>query len=197
MNHTKLVSLSGVLLCATALPNALAQRQNHRPGGRDGASAHRTAASIPSRPGRIAEHRRHDRGHRGDHGRRHHDGSRFNVYFGGSYGYPYYGYGYPYGYGYGYGSGYGYGYRPYGYGYSSPYYGASNEKVYEGRSAGRNGSVVVRVQQRLARAGYYRGAIDGVMGSGTRRAIRAYERAKGLRVDGEIDGQLLATMGVA
>jgi peptidoglycan hydrolase-like protein with peptidoglycan-binding domain len=33
------------------------------------------------------------------------------------------------------------------------------------------------LQRRLARAGYYNGAIDGIMGSQTRRAIRAYERA--------------------
>jgi peptidoglycan hydrolase-like protein with peptidoglycan-binding domain len=32
------------------------------------------------------------------------------------------------------------------------------------------------LQRRLARAGYYHGAIDGIMGPATRRAIRAYER---------------------
>ena len=46
-------------------------------------------------------------------------------------------------------------------------------------------------------AGYYRGAIDGVIGNGTRMAIRAFERNNGLRVDGRIDRQLLATMGLA
>jgi Putative peptidoglycan binding domain len=61
--------------------------------------------------------------------------------------YPYYGY-YPYGYGY-------YGYNAYGYG---------------------NGSSVVELQRRLARAGYYHGRIDGVMGTKTRRALRAYQR---------------------
>lgn len=93
-------------------------------------------------------------------------------------------FGYPFGYGYPYYSSY-----PYGYGY----YGRPREVVY----ASTDGSVVVAVQRRLARAGYYRGTIDGVIGHGTRNAIRSYERAHGLRVDGQIDRRLLATMGLA
>lgn len=58
-------------------------------------------------------------------------------------------------------------------------------------------SLVVEVQRKLARAGYYRGAIDGIIGRGTRSAIRAYERSHRLRVDGLIDQQLLARMGLA
>lgn len=94
----------------------------------------------------------------------------------GGYGYPFYGY--PY-----------YSYYPYGY----RYYG-TNQVVYETNSNGAGGSVVVQVQQQLARDGYYRGAIDGVMGSRTHYAIRAYERSHGLSVDGEIDDELLGTM---
>jgi peptidoglycan hydrolase-like protein with peptidoglycan-binding domain len=55
--------------------------------------------------------------------------------------------------------------------------------------------MAARVQRQLADAGYYHGAIDGVVGDGTRRAIRNYERDNGLPVDGEIDNQLLATLG--
>lgn len=131
-------------------------------------------------------------------------------YYGGGYGYggyPYcggYGYGYPgvrlgFGYpGYGYGSSYG-GYSGgyYG-GYGSSYGGYANGGSYNGgRSYGYNGNVVARVQQRLARAGFYRGSVDGVMGPRTRYAITAYERQHGLRVDGQIDRQLLATLGLA
>lgn len=90
------------------------------------------------------------------------------------------GFGYPFAYGYPY-----YGYYPYGYGY------------YQGPATGADQSLVVQVQRRLARAGYYRGAIDGVMGNGTRSAIRSYERTHGLRVDGQIDQRLLATMGLS
>jgi peptidoglycan hydrolase-like protein with peptidoglycan-binding domain len=38
---------------------------------------------------------------------------------------------------------------------------------------------VAELQSRLASAGYYHGAIDGIMGPATRRAIRAYERHSG------------------
>ncbi len=41
------------------------------------------------------------------------------------------------------------------------------------------GSRVAQLQSRLASAGYYHGAIDGIMGPATRRAIRAYERDHG------------------
>ena len=104
-----------------------------------------------------------------------------------SYGYPYYGY-YPYGYypydyyGYGYGydpygndyyGGSAYGYGDQGYGYGDQGYGYSNRY--------RGGSSVVELQRRLARAGYYDGAIDGIMGPATRRALRAYERSHNQR----------------
>jgi Putative peptidoglycan binding domain len=124
-------------------------------------------------------------------------------FYGGDYGgysyyggYPYYGSSY-YG-GYPYGS-YGDGYYPYGYGYGSNYYYGSSYPYYSNGTVYRsyNGSVVARVQERLARAGYYRGPIDGVMGPRTHYAIRVYERRHGLPVDGIIDRRLLATMGIA
>src|ERR1041385_471183 len=68
-----------------------------------------------------------------------------------------------------------YPYPPYSYGYS-PYYGYDYGAAsgygysYDDRSA------VAVAQRRLARAGYYHGPIDGILGPQTRRAIRAYER---------------------
>ncbi|HCX28261.1 MAG TPA: hypothetical protein DHU55_00565, partial [Blastocatellia bacterium] len=50
-----------------------------------------------------------------------------------------------------------------------------------------NGSSVVELQRRLARAGYYHGAIDGIMGPATRRALRAYERDHNQRAYGMTD----------
>jgi putative peptidoglycan binding protein len=123
--------------------------------------------------------------HHRHHGRHHH---RFNNIIFADFGFPYwygYGWGYPY---------YGYGYYPYDdeyYSYDEGYY-SDNGGVYEGRL---DTSLVVQVQRRLARAGYYHGAIDGVIGGGTRSAIRAYERSHRLPVDGRIDGQLLARLG--
>jgi len=106
-----------------------------------------------------------------------------------SYGYPYYGYGYyPY-------SGFSFGYYPYNYGYPYDYsYGYYNSRPAYGTYA--NGSIVAQVQARLARAGYYHGAIDGAMGPRTRYAIERYERDHGLRIDGAINGQLLRNLGL-
>jgi hypothetical protein len=107
------------------------------------------------------------------------DRDRF-IFFGGFgfpyyYGYSYYGY-YPYDYGYGYGYPYGYS-TPYGYdydNYNQPAYG------YDYRDGSRGGgSSVIVLQRQLARAGYYHGGIDGIMGPETRRAMRAYQRSRG------------------
>jgi len=116
----------------------------------------------------------------GGHHNHHHHHSHSHFSFGIGLGYPYYGYGYPY-----------YGSYPYGYGYYAP------RTVYYSDAGLTDDATVAAVQRRLARAGYYHGAIDGVIGNGTRSAIRAYERNHGLVVDGRIDRRLLATMGLS
>ena len=131
--------------------------------------------------------------------RRHHRFSSNQFVFFGDfgypffYGYPYYGYGYGYPYGYDYYGGYGYGYGDQGYGYGDQGYGYGDQGYgygnqgygYGGRN--RGGSSVGQLQRRLARAGYYHGAIDGIMGPETRRAIRAYERSHNDREYGMTD----------
>ncbi len=77
---------------------------------------------------------------------------------------------------------YSYSYYPYDYyGYND--YGYGNVRL------------VVEVQRRLARAGYYHGPIDGIPGPETQRAIRAYERDHNMPAYGVIDRQLLRTLG--
>jgi len=102
---------------------------------------------------------------------RHHRFSRDRFIFIDTFGFPFF-YPYPY-----------YGYYPYGY-YSYNDYGYGY------------GNTVVEVQRRLARAGYYHGPIDGIMGPQTRRAIRAYERNHNMPAYGVTDQQLVATMGL-
>jgi hypothetical protein len=119
----------------------------------------------------------------------HHHNNNNDVIFIGSFGFPWWGWGWGWGWGYPYGY---YGGYPYGYGYGYPYgygtgYGYGGYGPYGGYGGGYgygdygrgSGSRVAELQRRLARAGYYHGAIDGIMGPATRRAIRAYERDHG------------------
>src|SRR5437879_5358403 len=86
-----------------------------------------------------------------------------------TFGFPFWGWGWGYPYGY-------YGYDPYGYDYyGGSAYGYGDQSYGYGNGHG-NGSSVVELQRQLARAGYYHGAIDGIMGPATRRALREYER---------------------
>jgi hypothetical protein len=169
MNKSKLLRLSFLAAGALLFGHINAQA----------APSHAVAAS--------AAHSSLHGGFRGAGSGYYHGGGRYghgHYWRGGWYPGLYFGYGYPY---YGYGYGYPYGYYPYSY---YPYGG-----VYEGRPVGyANGRVGVDVQRELAREGFYHGALDGVIGDGTRRAIRAYERAHNLRVTGQISGRLLSTM---
>ena len=97
-------------------------------------------------------------------------------------GLPDYGYGYPY-----------YGSYPYGYDYG--YY-APRTTVYVARGI-NDDATVAAVQRRLARGGYYHGAIDGVIGAGTRNAIRAFETQQRPKCRWRNRPQLLRTMGLA
>ena len=57
-----------------------------------------------------------------------------------------------------------------------------------------SGGRVTEVQRALAREGYYDGAVDGVMGAGTRRALRNYQRDHGLDVTGGITEGLIEAL---
>jgi hypothetical protein len=50
------------------------------------------------------------------------------------------------------------------------------------------------VQTGLTQRGYYHGPIDGVIGSGSREAIRAFQKTQGLPVTGIIDPALLKAL---
>lgn len=43
-----------------------------------------------------------------------------------------------------------------------------------------------RVQTALKNAGFYKGAVDGKIGRGTKRAIREFQKSNGLKADGVI-----------
>jgi hypothetical protein len=194
MNSKKIILLGCVAACVFAASTATAQMRGHggsmgRMGMRGGFTPHSMGRmpmhhspmmNSPSGVGRFSnrDFNRNDRFRRFNrfndgrfvrNHRFHHFNHFNNVVFIGDFGFPWWwgrgwgpswagGWGYPYGY-YG-----GYNYGGYGSGYG---YGDSS------------GSRVAELQSRLARAGYYHGAVDGIMGPATRRAIRAYERDHG------------------
>src|SRR5438067_3420401 len=106
---------------------------------------------------------------------------------------PWWPYWYPYDY-------YGYGYYGDPYAYDSSYYDAgaygdaySDQNGYADQSTN---SIVAAAQKRLAREGYYRGQIDGVVGPETRRAIARYQSNHGLRVNGNLTPDTLGALGL-
>jgi hypothetical protein len=115
----------------------------------------------------------------------------------------------PYGYGYPY-----YGYYPYNY-YPSDYYYPSGDYsygygpgAYDNGGGGYYGSgaydssdqytdrTIADVQTQLAKEGYYRAEIDGVLGPETRRAIVSFQSDHGLRVTGNLTQETLSTLGL-
>jgi hypothetical protein len=118
------------------------------------------------------------------------------------YGYPYYGYGYPSDYGYDSGAYYGSNYyNQNGYdssydnqqgGYESSYYNQNRRGSYDQSTA----ATVADVQDQLARAGYYHGQIDGVLGPETRHALVRYQSDKGLEPSGNLTPDTLRSLGI-
>jgi hypothetical protein len=108
--------------------------------------------------------------------------------------YPYDAYGsYPsdyYGYPYGYND---YPYDSYDYNAQDPY---SYYNGYAGPAQSSNG-VVSSVQSQLAKRGYYRGTIDGVLGDQTEAAIARYQEDNDLSVTGVVTAATLQSLGLA
>ena len=107
--------------------------------------------------------------------------------------------------------GYPYDYYPYYSYYPYPYYGGYPNRygdgVYESAPVDDNGersydsskdadSPVAAAQERLAKAGYYRGDVDGVSGPETTRAIMRYQSDKVLAPTGRLSRETLESLGV-
>ena len=61
---------------------------------------------------------------------------------------------------------------------------------------GDSGPEVRRLQERLRREGYNPGAIDGEFGPQTERAVRQFQRANNLYVDGVAGRETLTALGI-
>lgn len=61
---------------------------------------------------------------------------------------------------------------------------------------GSSGAVVSQIQTKLKNWGYYDGDVDGIYGSATERAVRAFQRKNGLTADGKAGAQTLEALGL-
>ena len=61
---------------------------------------------------------------------------------------------------------------------------------------GSTGDDVSAVQKRLKQWGYYSGAVDGIYGYATERAVRWFQEKNGLQVDGVVGEKTAAAMGL-
>ncbi len=71
--------------------------------------------------------------------------------------------------------------------------GAADAARYE---RGSSGEMVEQIQTHLKRWGFYDGDIDGIYGSGTEAAVRAFQESNGLGIDGICGQQTLAVLGI-
>ena len=62
---------------------------------------------------------------------------------------------------------------------------------------GSRGAEVRSIQQKLKNWGYYNGDVDGIFGSQTQAAVKAFQRKNGLTVDGIAGPATLAAMGIS
>lgn len=62
---------------------------------------------------------------------------------------------------------------------------------------GSVGNEVTAIQNVLKRQGYYTGAVDGIFGSKTLAAVKSFQRANGLTVDGIAGPQTLKALGIS
>ena len=61
---------------------------------------------------------------------------------------------------------------------------------------GSTGETVSQIQQVLKDQGIYSGAVDGVFGSATEKAVVAFQQQNGLEADGKVGKATLAAMGL-
>ena len=61
---------------------------------------------------------------------------------------------------------------------------------------GSTGAEVKEVQRRLKNWGYYTGAVDGIFGAGTKKAVIAFQKKNGLTADGVVGKATYAALGM-
>ena len=84
--------------------------------------------------------------------------------------------------------------------YGYPYYDYADDYAYEDSAQAYDErfwqDLAKKVQSELARRGYYRGQVNGVIDSESQQAIRAFQKAQGLPVTGLIDPRVLKALNL-
>lgn len=62
---------------------------------------------------------------------------------------------------------------------------------------GSTGQTVRTIQTKLKNWGYYTGSVDGIFGSGTKKAVMYFQRKNGLTADGIVGKKTAAAMGIS
>ncbi len=62
---------------------------------------------------------------------------------------------------------------------------------------GSTGAQVRTIQDKLKRWGYYSGEVDGIFGSGTRKAVVSFQKKNGLAADGIVGPNTLRALGMS
>ncbi len=62
---------------------------------------------------------------------------------------------------------------------------------------GSSGTGVTQVQTKLKNLGFYNGSIDGIYGSATESAVKAFQRSRGLTADGKAGPKTLSALGLS
>ena len=68
--------------------------------------------------------------------------------------------------------------------------------VYALSKYGSSGEEVRQIQTKLKNWGYYNGSVDGIYGSKTYSAVKAFQKKNGLTVDGIAGAKTLAALGI-
>lgn len=81
--------------------------------------------------------------------------------------------------------------------YNNEFTGNEGSKyIYTLSKLGSRGEEVRKIQQKLKQLGYYKGSVDGIYGTGTQNAVKAFQRNCGLTADGIAGPKTLTYLGL-
>lgn len=73
---------------------------------------------------------------------------------------------------------------------------STNDSISVLSKLGSRGEEVRRIQKKLKELGYYKGAVDGIFGTGTRNAVKAFQKNCGITDDGIAGPKTLKFLGL-